>query len=272
MDKEHVTNPRIVVIGAGMAGILAAIKLREAGYDDFVIYEKADRLGGTWRENEYPGLTCDVPSHLYSYSFAPNPDWSRLFAPGAEIQAYFADVARRFGVEPSIRYRKEIASCRFVGGRWRIESTDGARDEADFVIAATGVLHHPNVPDLPGLGGGLDRLDGAIGKRRIDRYLEFDLRYEADRVFRAPVELGMAPLAAMALDLGDGNALDTNAAEGLADLLELMRLDDSYDVFHPRSPLADCNGALQHKNRARFTNRDKLLFYNIFMESRRIGK
>jgi cation diffusion facilitator CzcD-associated flavoprotein CzcO len=142
---------RFVVIGAGMAGILAAIKLREAGFEDFVIYEKADRLGGTWRENEYPGLSCDVPSHLYSYSFAPNPDWSHLFAPGPEIQAYFVNVARRFGVESSIRYRKEITSCRFEGGRWRIETADGERDEADFVIAATGVLHHPNVPDLPGL-------------------------------------------------------------------------------------------------------------------------
>ena len=76
---------RIVVIGAGMAGILAAIKLREAGYDDFVVYEKAARLGGTWRENTYPGIACDVPAHLYTYTFEPNPQWSHVFAPGEEI-------------------------------------------------------------------------------------------------------------------------------------------------------------------------------------------
>ena len=85
-----------------MAGILAAIKLGEAGYD-FAIYEKAERLGGTWRENTYPGLACDVPSHFYSYSFELNPEWSRRFAPGAEIQAYFEDVARRHGVDQRIR-------------------------------------------------------------------------------------------------------------------------------------------------------------------------
>src|SRR5690606_9641398 len=86
-------DPRFVVIGAGMAGILSAIKLGEAGYTDVTIYEKADRLGGTWRENTYPGIACDVPSHLYSYSFAPNPDWSHVFSPGPEICAYFEDVA-----------------------------------------------------------------------------------------------------------------------------------------------------------------------------------
>ena len=85
---------RFLVLGAGMAGLLAAIELRKAGYPNVVVYEKADRLGGTWRENTYPGIACDVPSHLYSYSFAPNPDWSHRFSPGAEIQAYFEGVAR----------------------------------------------------------------------------------------------------------------------------------------------------------------------------------
>jgi phytoene dehydrogenase-like protein len=94
---------RVVVIGAGMAGILSAIKLHEAGIADVTIYEKADRLGGTWRENRYPGIACDVPSHLYRYSFAPNPDWSHVFSPGAEIQAYLEDVARRHGVDERIQ-------------------------------------------------------------------------------------------------------------------------------------------------------------------------
>ncbi len=144
---------RIVIIGAGMAGILSAIKFEEAGYDNFVIYEKADRLGGTWRENTYPGIACDVPAHLYTYSFEPNPGWSHVFASGEEIQAYFEGVADKYDVRRRIRFGVEITRCEFVGGRWRLAMKDGGRDEADVVIAATGVLHHPNVAALPGLDG-----------------------------------------------------------------------------------------------------------------------
>lgn len=150
MTTRH--DLRFVIVGAGMSGILAAIKLEEAGFDDFVIYEKADRLGGTWRENTYPGLSCDVPSHFYSYSFALNPDWSHRFSPGPEILAYFEDVARRYGVDKRIRYGKEVERSAFNGGRWRLVTRDGSTDEADFVIAATGVLHHPAYPDIAGLG------------------------------------------------------------------------------------------------------------------------
>ena len=114
---------RIAIVGAGMAGILSAIKLREAGYDDFVVYEKAERLGGTWRENTYPGIACDVPSHLYSYSFEPNPDWSHRFSPGDEIEAYFEDVARRHGVTERIRFGEEVVRCECAG------RTLAARDE-----------------------------------------------------------------------------------------------------------------------------------------------
>ncbi|MCC6763909.1 MAG: NAD(P)/FAD-dependent oxidoreductase [Deltaproteobacteria bacterium] len=142
---------RFLVIGAGMSGILSVIKLREAGYHDFAIYEKADRLGGTWRENTYAGVGCDVPSHLYSYSFALNPDWSHRFSSGAEIQAYFEDVARRYGVDRIIRYGLEVRRCVFENGRWRVELSDGSSDVGDVVIAATGVLHHPAYPDIPGL-------------------------------------------------------------------------------------------------------------------------
>lgn len=149
---------RLVIIGAGMSGILAAIKLQEAGLDNFAIYEKADRLGGTWRENTYPGIACDVPSHFYSYSFAPNPEWSHRFSPGAEIQAYFEDVARRYGLDTRIQYGKQVSRCAFENGRWKIEMADGSTDEADFVIAATGVLHRPAYPDFPGL----DSFDGAV--------------------------------------------------------------------------------------------------------------
>jgi cation diffusion facilitator CzcD-associated flavoprotein CzcO len=134
-----------------MAGILAAIRLREAGHDDVVVYEKADRLGGTWRENTYPGLSCDVPSHFYSYSFAPNPDWTHRFSPGAEILAYFEDVARRWKVDALVRYGREVTRCAFERGRWRLALSDGSSDEADFVVAATGVLHHPAHPEIAGV-------------------------------------------------------------------------------------------------------------------------
>lgn len=144
-------EPRFVIIGAGMAGLLSAIKLREAGFGDFTIYEKADRLGGTWRENTYPGVSCDVPSHLYSYSFAPNPEWSHTFAPGAEILTYLEEVARREGVDEAITFGTEVTRLELCDGRWHIETSTGGRDDADFVIAATGVLHHPRWPDIAGL-------------------------------------------------------------------------------------------------------------------------
>lgn len=146
------TAPRFVIVGAGMAGILSAVKLAKAGFDDVVVYEKAARLGGTWRENTYPGVSCDVPSHLYSYSFAPNAEWSHTFSPGPEIHAYLEDVARRFGVDSRIRYGTEVNRLEFrPDGRWTVETSDGGRDEADVVIAATGVLHHPRYPDIEGL-------------------------------------------------------------------------------------------------------------------------
>jgi cation diffusion facilitator CzcD-associated flavoprotein CzcO len=139
------------VIGAGMAGILAAIKLGEAGLDDFTVFEKADRVGGTWRENRYPGLSCDVPSHLYSYSFALNPDWSARFSPGPEIQGYFERVAAEHDVGSRVRFGDAVTSCVHSDGTWRLTTAAGFQDDFDVVIAATGVLHHPRVPDIEGL-------------------------------------------------------------------------------------------------------------------------
>lgn len=147
---------RFIVMGAGMAGILSAIRLRESGYDDVVVYEKADRPGGTWRENTYPGLTCDVPSHNYTYSFAPNPDWTRHLPPGSEIYDYFEAVARRHGVMDITRFGQEVTRAEFADGRWRIETAGGIVDHADVLIAATGILHHPSYPDI----AGLDRFAG----------------------------------------------------------------------------------------------------------------
>jgi cation diffusion facilitator CzcD-associated flavoprotein CzcO len=142
---------RVVVIGAGMSGILAGIKLQEAGIDDFVIYEKADRIGGTWRENTYPGLTCDTPSHHYTYTFERNPDWSSYLPPGPEIQAYFERTCRKYGVDKFIRFNAELDSAEYRDGRWHLQLQSGERDVADVVIAASGVLHHPRYPDIEGM-------------------------------------------------------------------------------------------------------------------------
>ncbi|MGH9096877.1 MAG: flavin-containing monooxygenase [Acidimicrobiales bacterium] len=152
------TSLRIIIIGAGMAGIAAGVMFREAGYDDLVIYEKGDRIGGTWRENTYPGVACDVPSHLYSYSFAPNPEWSHVFAPGMEIRDYLDSVARHRDIERLIVYRTEVADLEWCDRRWHLTTVDGRRDEADIVIAATGVLHHPAYPEI----SGLENFEGAM--------------------------------------------------------------------------------------------------------------
>jgi len=142
---------RLAVIGAGMAGILSAIKLDEAGLTDFTVYEKADRLGGTWRENTYPGLACDVPSHLYSYSFALTPEWSHRFSPGPEIYGYFEKVAKDHDVVRYMRFGDEVTECTYDDGRWRLRTASGHTDVVDVVIAATGVLHHPRYPDITGM-------------------------------------------------------------------------------------------------------------------------
>jgi cation diffusion facilitator CzcD-associated flavoprotein CzcO len=144
-------NPRVIVIGAGMSGLLAAIKLHEAGINDVVIYEKGDRVGGTWRDNHYPGLACDVPAHMYTYSFEPNPDYSHRYARGPEIYAYFERVARKYNLLADIRFNTELSSAEYRDGRWWVTSVQGGSDVADFLICATGVLHHPQYPVIPGL-------------------------------------------------------------------------------------------------------------------------
>ena len=149
---------RVGVIGAGMAGILAVIKLSEAGITDIVCFEKADRVGGTWRENTYPGIGCDVPSHVYSYSFAPNPDFTRMFSPGHEIQAYLERVAVDHGVVPHLRLGDEVVSAIYDRGVWHLETARGHRADFDVVIAASGVLHHPRMPEIDGV----DEFEGAM--------------------------------------------------------------------------------------------------------------
>ncbi|HEY2063566.1 MAG TPA: NAD(P)/FAD-dependent oxidoreductase [Amycolatopsis sp.] len=140
----------VLVIGAGASGLGAAIRLTQAGVESLAVLEKADGLGGTWRDNTYPGCACDVPSALYSYSFAPNPEWSRAFAGQAEIREYLRDTAERFGVAGRIRFGVEVTRAQWTGARWELETSDG-RYAARILVAGTGPWHEPRIPDLPGL-------------------------------------------------------------------------------------------------------------------------
>jgi cyclohexanone monooxygenase len=152
LEAEHRRDVQVVVVGAGFSGIGAAIRLRREGVRDVLVLEKAAQLGGVWRENTYPGCACDVPSSLYSYSFAPNPDWSRVFAGQREIHDYLRATARRHGLDEVLRCGVRVTSARWDGsaGRWRMETTDGAYS-AEVLVLATGPWHLPRRPDLPGL-------------------------------------------------------------------------------------------------------------------------
>jgi cation diffusion facilitator CzcD-associated flavoprotein CzcO len=151
VTTTRLRSARVAIIGAGMSGICMAIALRRAGISDLTIFEKAHGVGGTWRDNTYPGLTCDVPSRFYQFSFARNPNWSHLFSPGAEIHDYFAKVADDFGLQDSIRFGTEVVRAEFAGNHWRVLTSTGDVEEVDFLIAATGILHHPRYPRIAGL-------------------------------------------------------------------------------------------------------------------------
>ena len=138
----------VAIIGAGMAGMLAAIELRKQGYKNLVLFEKADNVGGTWRENSYPGLTCDVPAHHYTYSFARNPNWSQTYASGPEIQKYFESIYKSHNLKECIQFNSEVSKLAFDGEYWTLEFLEQEAVEAKVVIAATGVLHHPKIPTL----------------------------------------------------------------------------------------------------------------------------
>ncbi|MEH6559125.1 MAG: NAD(P)/FAD-dependent oxidoreductase [Oceanicoccus sp.] len=140
----------VVVIGAGLSGVCAAIKLKETGIDNIRIFEKASDVGGTWRDNQYPGVACDVPSHLYSYSFAPNPDWSRWYAPGAEIWDYVRRCAVDFNVYDQITFNTTIESAVWDRDHWILQDSNGKKLTSKFVISALGGLHTPNKPNFPG--------------------------------------------------------------------------------------------------------------------------
>jgi cation diffusion facilitator CzcD-associated flavoprotein CzcO len=143
---------RIVIVGAGFGGIAAAIELRRHGFDDITILESALELGGTWFYNDYPGAACDVPSHMYSFSFAQRRDWSRLCSPRQEILQYLHQVADDHGLPPLIRCSQTVTQARFdeIAGGWQLTTDAGETYDADAVILATGQLNRPAIPRLPG--------------------------------------------------------------------------------------------------------------------------
>jgi cation diffusion facilitator CzcD-associated flavoprotein CzcO len=147
----------IAVVGGGLAGVGAAVMLRRAGHDDVVVFERGERVGGVWHHNTYPGAACDIPSHLYEFSFAPNPRWSRRYAPQAEIQAYVEDVARREGVLDAIRTSTDVQRAAWDEdrGKWVLTTSAGTH-EADVLVTACGQLNVPAVPPIEGL----ERFDG----------------------------------------------------------------------------------------------------------------
>src|SRR5512139_1659759 len=142
----------IAIIGAGHSGLCMGMKLKAAGRDDFVILEKAATLGGTWRDNTYPGASCDAPSFLYSFSFAQKTDWSRRFAWQFELLAYLIECAVQSGLLPHCRFNAEVTTASFDEARslWCITLADGSIVEAQFLVTGVGQLHRPAIPALPG--------------------------------------------------------------------------------------------------------------------------
>lgn len=143
---------KIAIIGSGFSGLCLGIHLKRQGIDSFTIFEKADRVGGTWRENTYPGAECDIPSALYSYSFERNPNWTHKWSEQEEILAYLEHCARKYGLYPHIRFNQRVADLRFdeAAGRWRLETSDGAVEEFDVAVCAVGQLHKPATPHITG--------------------------------------------------------------------------------------------------------------------------
>jgi cation diffusion facilitator CzcD-associated flavoprotein CzcO len=150
--SQQGTQTRVVVVGAGFGGIAAAIELRSHGITDVVILDSAPEIGGTWYYNSYPGAACDVPSHLYSFSFAQRSDWSRLCSPQPEILEYLQGVAKEYGLDEVFEPSVLVSTVRLDEATmtWTVEAQDGRSWEADAVVLATGQLNTPAIPPIPG--------------------------------------------------------------------------------------------------------------------------
>lgn len=151
--QDMVEHHKIIIIGSGFSGLGMAIKLKESGERDFIVLEKEQGVGGTWRVNHYPGCACDVPSHLYSFSFEANPKWSRMFAPQQEIKAYLEQCARKYGILPHVRLGTEVSGMRWDDARklWRIRTQGGKNYTASIVVSGMGGLAIPAYPNVKGL-------------------------------------------------------------------------------------------------------------------------
>ncbi|MBS9534788.1 NAD(P)/FAD-dependent oxidoreductase [Mycobacterium sp. M1] len=147
------SHHQVGIIGAGFGGLCTAIRLKQSGSDDFVLFERDSGIGGTWHANTYPGAQCDIPSALYSFSFAPNPDWTRLYPLQAEIKGYLQDCARRFDVERHIRFNDDVTDAQWSDDAqlWRITTASGHRCTVSTLVAATGPFSQPSVPVIDGM-------------------------------------------------------------------------------------------------------------------------
>src|SRR5215211_7691876 len=151
-EKSIPASTGVVIIGSGFSGLAIAAELKRCGRDDFVVLERAHDVAGTWRDNTYPGCACDVPSHLYSFGFAPNPDWSSTFSPQPEIYAYIRRVAEDQGLMPHIRFGIEVESAGWddEAKQWRLTTSAGELTTR-AIASAAGPLSEPAIPDIPGL-------------------------------------------------------------------------------------------------------------------------
>lgn len=152
-QSQNLTKTKIVIIGSGFGGLAMAIRLKQANLHDFIILEKADQVGGTWRENQYPGAACDVQSHMYSLSFAAKKDWSKRYAEAAEIFDYIQDVTQEFQLESHIQFNQNVESIRYDEQHflWRLHLSNGEMIESQFVVFASGPLHVAQIPKIKGI-------------------------------------------------------------------------------------------------------------------------
>jgi cation diffusion facilitator CzcD-associated flavoprotein CzcO len=152
MLVDSVPHNHVAIIGTGFGAIATAVRLQQAGFDDFVLIDRAGDVGGVWRDNTYPGAAVDVKSHLYSLSFAPNPDWHNVFAKQPELHAYLRRVTYQFDLRRRLVLDCEVEELRWEASeqRWQLETANGQRT-AQHVVVATGALAEPVIPDLPGL-------------------------------------------------------------------------------------------------------------------------
>ncbi|HEX8074872.1 MAG TPA: NAD(P)/FAD-dependent oxidoreductase, partial [Thermoleophilaceae bacterium] len=171
VDTAPPAEVDIAIVGAGFSGLGMAIRLKQEGMDDFVVFERADDVGGTWHFNTYPGCACDVPSHLYSFSFAPNPEWGETYSPQPQIRAYLKRCVDDFGIRPHLRLRHEVRSVEWDDDakRWNLDTDRGAF-RARVLVAGPGPLTEPKLPDVPGI----ERFEGkAMHSARWDH--DYDL-------------------------------------------------------------------------------------------------